>query len=666
MTKLTLTLALCFVTLFSFGQNYEFGKVSLEEVQMTEFPQDSLADAVYLHKGRKTYFDHDHPEGWLLVTEMHHRIKVLTKEGLDYGTIKQRLFRDGSSKERIVKIKGYTYNEENGKLVKEKLRKNGIFDTKMTDNWSETSITLPDVKEGSVVEITYTVISPFYKMDDLIIQEDIPLVNYTGKVSVPNMFKYKRMVKGNFAVNPKDYSEKKRMTISYEQNTNSALTQATKTANVLIDHYTNEYKFRNIEALRDEVYVDNVDNYRYTITYELSSIERSDGTKKHYSTTWEEVAKSIYKSKWFGEQIDKTRLFKDDIERIRASAQGDLEKMNAVFDFVKGRMTWDGRYGKYSIDGIRNAYKEKSGNSADINLLLVAMLREIGLNANPVLISTRQHGIPVFPTLDGFNYVIGCVEINGEYHLMDATEKLSAPNILPHRVLNWRGTLVKEGGISKQIALYPESLSQRNTLVNVTLFDDGSMEGTQRANYTALEGLGYRLQNHNIPLEKRIENIINSYELSDVTELEVKDFDEYNKPVSNSFTFEAEEAAEVIGNDIYFSPLFYLCLEKNPFTLEERNYPIDYIYPFQHRKIVSVKIPEGYKVSSMPDPVNMSLPDGMGSFVFNVSEAQGVISIRTTFKMNHSVIPAFKYPLLKEFYDQRVLKENEKIVLTKI
>lgn len=432
----TVLLLFLLATAVSFGQNYEFGKVSKREVQMKTYKEDSLADAVYLHKGRQTYFEYDHPEGWLVVTETHLRIKILTKDGLDYGTIKQDLYRSGSTKQRITKIKGVTYNDQNGKVVSQKLKKNGIFENEVNENWKEASIAMPAVKEGSVVEIRYTVMSPFWKISDLVVQEDIPVVHYHAKISVPNMFKYKRLVKGNFPVSPKDYSENRNMTFSWEQDTNRALTQATKTSSALVEHFVNEYEFRYVDALREEAYVDNINNYRNSITYELSSTERSDGTKKEYSTTWEEVAKTIYKSKSFGDQLSKTRFFEPDLETIRSGVQGDIEKMNGVFDFVKNRMTWNSDYRLTSQDGIQKAYKEKLGNSADINLLLVAMLRKIGLKANPVLISTRQHGIPLFPTLDGFNHVIACVEINGEFNLMDATERLSVPNVLPPRILN--------------------------------------------------------------------------------------------------------------------------------------------------------------------------------------------------------------------------------------
>jgi hypothetical protein len=56
------------------------------------------------------------------------------------------------------------------------------------------------------------------------------------------------------------------------------------------------------------------------------------------------------------------------------------------------------------------AYKDKTGNVAEINLMLTAMLRYAGLNANPVLVSTRSNGIAMFPNRTAFNYVIAAVE----------------------------------------------------------------------------------------------------------------------------------------------------------------------------------------------------------------------------------------------------------------
>ena len=109
--------------------------------------------------------------------------------------------------------------------------------------------------------------------------------------------------------------------------------------------------------------------------------------------------------------------------------------MALIFDFVKSKVKWNEYYGKYTSDGVKKAYKEQVGNVAEINLMLTSMLRYAGLNANPVLVSTRDNGIPLFPTREGYNYVISCVELPTGKVLLDATNKYGSPNILPYTEL---------------------------------------------------------------------------------------------------------------------------------------------------------------------------------------------------------------------------------------
>jgi hypothetical protein len=117
---------------------------------------------------------------------------------------------------------------------------------------------------------------------------------------------------------------------------------------------------------------------------------------------------------------------------------------------------------------------------------------------------------------------------------------------------------------------------------------------------------------------------------------------------------------------MYFSPLFFLKLTENPFKLEERNYPIDFVYPLSRKKIVNVKVPQGYIVKSIPKPLKIALPDNLGSFSFNISQVEGGLNIMTKYDINVAIIPSNKYAELKEFFKQRVLKETEKVVLKKI
>ncbi|MDC7994400.1 DUF3857 domain-containing protein [Altibacter sp. HG106] len=639
------------------AQDYEFGEVSKEELEMTTYAKDSTAHALILRNYRNTYYDYEQNTGWVLYTEVHKRIKILDKEGLDYGTFKINLYKSGSTEEELSRLRAYTYNLENGKVEDYKMKRENRFKTEVSDSWDQMAISMPNVKEGSVVEISYTLVSPFASsIDDVIIQEDIPTLSYHAEIKIPQYFNTRRMVKGNFNVNPND--SQRRRNVSFKSGGG--------TANIAVNETVHEYRYKDIPALKEESYVDNINNYRYSIAYEIISVENYSGGIKKLATTWEEVAKTINDSKYFGDEIKRTRLLKDDAEAIKAAHTGAMERMYAAFDFVKNHMTWNGSARLYSYNGVVNAYKEKTGNSADINLMLVGLLKECGLDASPVLVSTKDHGIPLFPTREGFNYVVAAANINNTYYLLDATEKYAAPNVLPTRVLNWFGFMVNEDGSSRQMTLYPAEKSKQSIMMNASLDEEGGLHGQQRVNYTLSEALQFRAVNEGAPQTQKTESLMEAYGMSDVSAWEVDNMDDPYQPVTESFEFEIDEAAEVIGNDIYFSPLFFLKMDNNPFVQETREYPIDYAHPFVKTTMVTVTIPEGYEVTSLPEPINLALPEGMGTFRFMVQNAQGNINIRTTFTINKSIVPSFHYPYIKEFYKQRVDKENEKVVLSKV
>lgn len=217
-----------------------------------------------------------------------------------------------------------------------------------------------------------------------------------------------------------------------------------KSANMTFTEQVDTYKLEDIAALQEEAFVDNIENYRYTVIYELSSVQHGDGSVKNYATSWDDVAKSIFEAEHFGKQLDKTNFLNADADNIKRKGTGKELLLKNTYEFVRDNFAWNGDYGKYVEDDLKDVYKTRSGNAAEINLTLIAMLNACGVAANPVLVSTKENGIPMFPTLEGFNYVIAGVDLGEELILLDATEKFGNPNILTERVYNWEGRLVKK------------------------------------------------------------------------------------------------------------------------------------------------------------------------------------------------------------------------------
>ncbi|PVW17095.1 transglutaminase domain-containing protein [Marixanthomonas spongiae] len=658
---------------YGFSQDFRFGKVSKEELLEKEHPNDSTADAAVLYREMNTNFDYSQNDGFYLTTDVFERIKIYNKEGFDWANKKVKLYQgSGNSNEEISRLKGYTYFLKSGKIEDEKLRSDGIFEEEATEFLETVKFTMPAVSEGCVIEYKYTITSPFItNIDEYRFQEQIPVNKVALRFTAPEYFNYKMHQKGwvPFRINESG----KTRTMHYNTKTEvisgfGAVRQNTKTQRAEVKFMENTYSvsMEHVPALKQEAFTNNIDNYSSSLKFELSYTKFPGSTLEMYTTTWEDVSKSIYDSDAFGDQLKRNNYFDDDIDQLLSGVSNPKEKILKIYEFAKAKMNWNSFVGLYTQEGTKSAYKKGSGNAADINLLLVAMLRYADINANPVLVSTKSNGIPMFPTRNGFNYVIAAVEDGNNTLLLDATIKEGEPNILQPELLNWQGMIVREDRTSSWVSLYPNRHAQQSTMMNLTVNkDDYSITGAAQnrftGHYALLQRKAYRNANEE-EIRKKLEE--NSGE-TEISNIEFTNLDKLYQPVALKYDFENFDAVEEIGGKLYFSPLLFLAVDENPFKVEERNYPIDFNYPMKDRYIVTVDIPEGYTVESVPESAAFALGENSGVFKYVINKISGKLQISVEFALNDAVMPAREYANIKKFFKMMIDKEQEKVVLVK-
>jgi len=671
--SLKLCILVLLSTCYTTAQEYKFGKISEEELAEKYYPQDSSAVAAVLYRKFNVRYDYVQTTGFKVLTDVYERVKIYKKEGFDYATVAERLYTSdvGNEKESFKGLKAYTYNWVNGAIEETKLKGSETFTEEVSKYYEVEKFTLPNVKEGSIIEYSYTVDSPFYySLDEIVLQYDIPIKKQEITIATPEFFVFNLNTKGYLEIVPKSSNKSGKISI---QNINrgsrggfAAPNTTFSTSNIDYIINVSEFNMHNVPALKEEKYVNNINNYRAAINYELRYVNFPQQPIKSFTTTWDNVVKTIYDSPNFGRQLENSSYFKNALTSILTNTASDVEKMNAIYFFVQQHMNWNGYYSKYTDKGVKNAYKEQTGNVADINLMLVSMLRGAGLQSYPVLVSTKNNGVPLFPTREGFNYVIASVEINDAIVLLDATNKYAEPDIIPNRALNWLGRLIKKDGSSISIPLSAKMQSYETNMIQATLHSDGSLAGMMRTVYSDYNAYNYRNAYNELSEDDyldKLENRNNGMEISNFT---IENKKELGKLITEKFEFAAENQADVIGEKIYFSPTLFKTTSENPFRLETRNYPIDFGYPWAEKLLVSVKIPEGYKVESIPDPLAVSLPNDAGSFKYFIQNTPAEVKITVNFNMNSAIIGAQDYSALKELYRLLVEKETEKVVLSKI
>lgn len=672
--KLALLILVIFTLQNTWAQDFRFGKVSIEEINEKQHPTDPTADAAILYREITSTFHYEQSKGFYLVTEVFERIKIYTKEGFDWGTKEVGLQTAGNSKDAFSRLRAVTYSiGDNGKIQEEKIRKDGIFDVNHNEYYSEKKFTMPDLKEGSVIEYRYSVSSPFIgNIDEFRFQEEIPVNKVNITFSYPDWFTFQTYEKGwiPFRIN----KDAKNSSLSYNERTEvSAGSRSmapptnprTTIQTVSYSELTNKVSMDNVPALKTETYAGNIRNYSSGLKFELSYTQYPGGMMNTITTTWDAVTKSIYESDSFGRELERESYFKKDIDALLAGVSDPKEKASKIFDFVKKKMTWNGIHGFYTKEGVRDAFKKGSGNVAEINLALTAMLRYAGLNADPVLISTKNHGIPLFPTRNGFNFVVAGVVMNNEVLLLDATSKHSEIGVLQPKLLNWNGRLVRKDKTSDWVSLTPSGHAVSDAMMAIKFSEDLKLSGNVKSRMTGNYALQYRDSYAKLSTAEQQKQLEKQWNAVDISELAFTNLDDVEQPVSFQYDFETSDLVDEIAGKLYFSPLTFLALQESPFKLETRNYPIDFGYALKDRFIVTIDIPEGYVVESTPEDIQIVLNKEMGHFRYLISELGGKLQLSIELSINEAVIGAEDYGDVKKLYEMVVSKQAEKVVLVK-
>ncbi|OXA82448.1 protein of unknown function [Flavobacterium aquidurense] len=643
------------------AQKYDLGKVTIAELQEKAHPKDTAAPAAIIFKKGRTFFTYNITNGFSANHVYEFKIKIYKKEGLAWADQKVKFYigYEKMNEDRLEFSQAITYNLENGSIVKTKLDNQGTFKKKINKYWNEKTITLPNVKVGSIIEYKYILKTEnIVKLPDFDFQYEIPVDYFEYKTEIPEFYVYKTILVGKTALTSDSKIVAGSQSFENEHN---------QTSTLYFQQVNSLFSGKDISPLLLEPYVNNIDNYKGSIQHELERIRYPEQPVKDFTMTWEGVASTIFKDENFGKELNQSDFLLEDLRRLLVNVESLNERLEIIFKFVQNKMNWNEENGYYTDKGVIKAYKEQTGNGAEINFILISMLKLAGIEVNPVLVSTVENGVPVYPTRTGFNYVIAAAEIDGKQILLDATHKYTSPNVLPLNVLNWKGRLIKKDGTSKEIDLYPATVSREFSNTIAKLDASGTIEGKVRVQRTDYDAYSFRIQN----ADKKEENYLEKYE-QQLGDLKISNYAIENKktnlgnPIVETFSFISENQSEIIGGKIFINPLLFFTRTKNPFTQEQRQMGIYFGYPTQEKFNLSLDVPEGYNVESLPKPVRISTEDKAITYSFNISSEGNKIQISCIKEINNSIFAADEYTGLKDIFQKMLASQNEKIVLKKI
>ena len=666
MKQRLLTLLLLTFSFVGNAQKLELGKVTIAELEQKQHSIDTSAVASIIFQKGEVRFEELIGRSVGIKTTVTAKIKIYKTDGFSWANLSIPLSSGTKSLETVSIDEAFTYNLVNGKIVKTKLGKEGVFIEKTNKFINIEKFTFANVKIGSVIEYKYSISSPLQlNLRDWYFQKEIPVDYSEYTTNIPEYFNFKEHQKGY--LKPKVMTDMVERSNGFFSNYYSfhKAAQNQPVSSTSFTDYVTKYVLTSVPALKKELFVSNINDFTTAISLELISVRYPNQTTQSISTNWKSVINTIYNNGSFNAEMNKTRYFEDEIKEVINGIIEPYQKISAVLAFVKKKVKWNNYTGFYCSDGVKKAYADGSGNVAEINLMLIAMLRNCGINASPVLLSTRSNGIATYPSISAFDYVIAAAKIANETFLLDATEKYSMPNILPKRDLNWYGRLIDKDSVSEQIDLIPKALSATNNILNFKIGAKNIIEGNLKRQFTNYNAFNFREDYLATSKDTYIENLENKCSNSEISDYERVNDNDLSKPIVESFSFKNDKMLDIIANKIYVSPLLFLGLKQNPFKEEMREYPIDLVFPTSEQFSVNIEIPEGYVVESLPKSINITTGDNIVFFKYLISVNNDTINLLITSSNNEALISPDYYEILKDFYRQMVEKQNEKIVLIK-
>ena len=665
MRKLILSAIILLLLINSQAQDkspVKFGKISAEDFKTSVYSVDSNAAAVVIADiGTSTITGNS--KGWFSIEFKHFkRIHILNKSSYELADVSIPLYTNGHSEEELQGLKAYTYNLENGKVVETKLDKSGVFQDKLSKNQLVKKFTFPAIKEGSIIEYEYTIHSDFiFNLQPWEFQGSYPRLWSEYNVSIPEFFYYVFLSQGSqydLLRTTKDKVERFRVV-------DGGGAGASETYSFEAGVTTHRMVMKNIPALKEESFTSTLDNHIAKIDFQLASY-RQPLQPRDIMGNWTDVTRELLKDEDFGLQLSRDNgWLSDELKIAMNGASTDLDKAKNIYQYLQNNFTCT-NYGRlYTDQPLKNILKDKKGSEAEINLLLVAMLRKAGLPADPLMLSTKSHGyaLPVYPIMDKFNYVVCRTTIGGKTFYLDASRPRLGFGRLTWECYNGHARVINPEATSLEFS--SDSLNEKKT-TSLMLFSDekGEISGRMQQVPGFYESYSLRSRIKDKGAEELFKDIKKDFGIdADISNTHIDSLEKYDQSLQLNYDVKLNLEKDDI---IYLNPMFGEGYKENPFKSATRTYPVEMPYAFDEVFVLSTDVPAGYEVDELPKSIKVNFDEeGKSFFEYIISHSGGVISFRSRIKLTRSYYLPDEYEILREFFNLIVSKHSEQIVFKK-
>lgn len=629
-----------------------YGKIDVADLEFKTCDFEKDANAMVLSDKADVYYD----DNLNIVVDRHRRIKILSDAGKKQADVRIEYY-GGNRYEYITGLQGEIFNLVNGKIETTKLDKKQIFTENVDKSRTAMIFSFPNVKAGSVIEYRYKqTINSMSDLPDWYFQSGMP-VRYSELItSIPEWFYFslqqrngQPFTKFNRSIESRSISNGSNTPLMFSQN----ITQ---------------YVMTNVPSVVHEPFMSSEIDNMQGLYFHLTSFMPPAGFTRNFSDTWAKVGGTLADHEDFGAQLKRKLVGESAIIDKAKTLKTDDEKIAYVFNEVKNSMKWNKSDQWYTNDGTVKAWEKKIGNSTEVNLILYHLLKQSGVKAYPMVVSTREHGRvnPSYSFLYQFNRAVVYIPIDStKRYVLDATGKYNCYQDTPANLLGSYGLYIdKDNKTYDLVHLTRTTPVKQVVLINAQILPDGKMDGTASISNYSYDRFN-RIENYKTNGEKKyLDYLRDNNNTLNISSLKMDNMEVDTLPLTQNITFK-QELTGSDNNYIYFSPNLFSSFRTNPFLSENRVSNIDFGHTRSYNITGLFKIPAGYKADALPQSISLVMPDKSITCRRFVATNDGTIMIRYIISYEQPLYFKDSYPDLREFYKRMYDVLNEQVVLKK-
>jgi hypothetical protein len=421
------------------------------------------------------------------------------------------------------------------------------------------------------------------------------------------------------------------------------------------------FEMKDIPGLRDEAYSTAYRDYLQSVGFQLSSYN-SHGAEIKYSNNWKELNRDFMSERDFYGQIKKNLPTLAPLKTVWVNHTDAYDRMKFIYDYVRQNYSWDEIYSLYAGASLKSVIEKKRGNSAELNLLLINLLKDADLEVYPLLVSERDHGRvdTAFSMISQFDKVVAYVNIDNKSYVLDATDPYTPANMIPSKLLNTVGFLVDKKNFG--FVHLEDNRNRRIRVINLnnTINADGIVNGKGTIDLASYARVA-KAEQYNSNKQKYLDQFTAFFQGATIDSFKISGLDADTAILHHEISF--NYPAGKSGSYYLVNCNLFTDFENNPFIADYRFTDIDFGTRYTYLLTGNLTVPDKFVLDALPKNMTLKTADNTLLAGREINKNGNNIEIKMRIEFFKSKYSADDYFIIKDFFAKMIDMLNEPIVL---